>query len=62
MGLDTQGIAGSSMAPKHEDGVGSLLDTALKSSISDKELTAISTLIREVRICYIVYAYFTYMP
>ena len=62
MGLDTQGIAVSSMALNHENGVGSLLDTALKSPISDKELTAITTLEREVRICYIVYAYFTHMP
>ena len=56
VGLDTQGIAGSSVALKHKQGVGTLLDTALKSPMSDKELTAITTLEREVRICYVIYA------
>ena len=59
MGLDTEGIAGSSVALQHEQGVGMLLDTALKSPMSDKVLTAITTLEREVRICCVIYAYFT---
>ncbi len=59
VGLDTQGIAGSSVALKHEQGVGMLLDAALKSPMSDKELTAITTLEREVRICYVIYAFVT---
>ncbi len=58
VGLDTQGIAGSSMALNLEEEVGTL-DAALKSPLSDKELTAITTLEREVRICCVTYAYFT---
>ena len=59
MGLDTQGVAGSSVALQHEQGVGTLLDMALKSPMSDKELTAITILDREVRICHVIYASFT---
>ncbi|KAL0036873.1 hypothetical protein WJX77_003215 [Trebouxia sp. C0004] len=49
VGLDTQGIAGSIMALKREEEVG-MLDTALKSPMSDQYLLAITTLEREVSI------------
>ncbi|DBA75584.1 TPA: hypothetical protein ACH3X2_009138 [Trebouxia sp. C0005] len=47
--LDTQGIAGTSMAFSHEEEVNTL-DTAQRSPMSDKELTAITILEREVSI------------